>query len=281
MHWIKWIPFTLSTKLWRLAMEMLMAPCATSPSFSRANPTPPAPLRAVQTTCPGAPPQLTTAETRNTASAQVNVSLTIYSPGKCWEVKGHHFCFCVRLTFFTCSSLPLILILTVLYTFGGNANGSPCVFPFVFLGEEYDSCTAEGRSDGYRWCATTSNYDNDMKFGFCPSRGEWQEGQSIYNVLSAVTTAFCSYTWLLHFFVYPDTAVIGGNSEGEPCHFPFVFLGKEYDSCTSEGRGDGKLWCGTTESYDEDKKWGFCPDKGEYSNIIRKEILWVSIYTSP
>lgn len=117
----------------------------------------------------------------------------------------------------------------LLYTFGGNANESPCVFPFIFLGEEYDSCTTEGRSDGYRWCATTSNFDNDKAYGFCPSR---------------------------------DTAVIGGNSEGEPCVFPFVFLGKQYDSCTSEGRSDGKLWCGTTDNYDEDKKWGLCPDQG-------------------
>uniref|UniRef100_A0A4W6CP99 Matrix metalloproteinase-9 n=1 Tax=Lates calcarifer TaxID=8187 RepID=A0A4W6CP99_LATCA len=117
----------------------------------------------------------------------------------------------------------------LLYTFGGNADGAKCVFPFVFLEEEYDSCTTEGRNDGYRWCATTDNFDQDKKFGFCPSR---------------------------------DTAVIGGNSEGEPCHFPFVFLGKEYNSCTSEGRGDGKLWCSTTDNYDEDKKWGFCPDQG-------------------
>uniref|UniRef100_A0A7N8XJY7 Matrix metalloproteinase-9 n=1 Tax=Mastacembelus armatus TaxID=205130 RepID=A0A7N8XJY7_9TELE len=117
----------------------------------------------------------------------------------------------------------------LLYTFGGNADGAECVFPFIFLGQEYDSCTTEGRSDGYRWCATTNNFDNDKKYGFCPSR---------------------------------DTAVIGGNSEGEPCHFPFVFLGKKYNSCTSEGRGDGKLWCSTTASYDEDTKWGFCPDKG-------------------
>ncbi|KAM4610027.1 matrix metalloproteinase-9 [Polymixia lowei] len=117
----------------------------------------------------------------------------------------------------------------LLYTFGGNANGAQCVFPFVFLGETYDGCTTEGRNDGYRWCSTTNNFDTDKKFGFCPSQ---------------------------------DTAVIGGNSEGEPCHFPFKFLGKTYDSCTSEGRGDGKLWCSTTDDYDEDKKWGFCPDQG-------------------
>uniref|UniRef100_A0AAZ3P1W0 Fibronectin type-II domain-containing protein n=1 Tax=Oncorhynchus tshawytscha TaxID=74940 RepID=A0AAZ3P1W0_ONCTS len=117
----------------------------------------------------------------------------------------------------------------LLYTFDGNSNGKACVFPFVFLGETYEGCTTEGRSDGYRWCSTTDNFDKDKKFGFCPNR---------------------------------DTAVIGGNSEGEPCHFPFVFLGNQYDSCTSEGRGDGRLWCATTSNFDADTKWGFCQDRG-------------------
>lgn len=117
----------------------------------------------------------------------------------------------------------------LLFTFDGNSNEAPCVFPFVFQGVKYDSCTTDGRNDGYRWCATTANFDTDTMYGFCPNR---------------------------------DTAVIGGNSEGEPCQFPFIFLEKTYTSCTSEGRSDGKLWCGTTSNYDTDKKWGFCPDKG-------------------
>ncbi|XP_016520804.1 matrix metalloproteinase-9-like [Poecilia formosa] len=117
----------------------------------------------------------------------------------------------------------------LLFTFDGNANGARCVYPFIFHGRMYKSCTTDGRIDGKRWCATTSNYDTDKRFGFCPKR---------------------------------DTAVIGGNSEGDACHFPFVFQGKEYHSCTSEGRTDGKLWCGTTDSYDRDQKFGFCPNDG-------------------
>ena len=72
---IKLICFIYSTKLWRLATGMQMVPCATSHTLSRASPTPPAPLMAAQTTCHGAPPQLISAETKNMASAQVNVSL--------------------------------------------------------------------------------------------------------------------------------------------------------------------------------------------------------------
>ncbi|XP_063003578.1 matrix metalloproteinase-9 [Elgaria multicarinata webbii] len=117
----------------------------------------------------------------------------------------------------------------LLFTYGGNGDGEKCAFPFVFSGKSYDACTTEGRDDGYRWCATTENFDRDKKYGFCPNR---------------------------------DTAVIGGNSQGEPCAFPFTFLGQTYSTCTSEGRQDGRLWCATTSNYDEDKKWGLCPDKG-------------------
>lgn len=57
-------------------------------------------------------------------------------------------------------------------------------------------------------------------------------------------------------------STVGGNSEGAPCVFPFTFLGNKYESCTSAGRNDGKVWCATTTNYDDDRKWGFCPDQG-------------------
>lgn len=64
-----------------------------------------------------------------------------------------------------------LLLFTVLFTLGGNAEGAACKFPFTFQGEKYDGCTTAGRDDGYRWCATTENYDADKTYGFCPETG--------------------------------------------------------------------------------------------------------------
>uniref|UniRef100_A0A673ND99 Protein sel-1 homolog 1 n=1 Tax=Sinocyclocheilus rhinocerous TaxID=307959 RepID=A0A673ND99_9TELE len=60
----------------------------------------------------------------------------------------------------------------------------------------------------------------------------------------------------LVFIIVP--VAIGGTASGEPCVFPFLFQEKEYMECTTEGRGDGRLWCATTYNYNTDKKWGFC-----------------------
>lgn len=52
-----------------------------------------------------------------------------------------------------------------------------------------------------------------------------------------------------------------GNAEGALCYFPFSFEGKQYSTCTTEGRSDNLPWCATTADYGRDKKFGFCPSE--------------------
>ncbi|KAJ8344765.1 hypothetical protein SKAU_G00289580 [Synaphobranchus kaupii] len=60
---------------------------------------------------------------------------------------------------------------------------------------------------------------------------------------------------------HSETYTIQGNSNGRPCHFPFLYDEHWFHDCTSIGREDGHLWCATTLDYGEDERWGFCPVK--------------------
>ena len=105
---------------------------------------------------------------------------------------------------------------------------------FQFLGKQYDKCTADGRDDGYMWCSPDADFDKDKRYGFCPRE---------------------------------SGATSGGNAGGEPCVFPFVFLGNTYNGCTTQGRTDNLLWCSTTANYDQDKKYGFCKGQGFMEHV--------------
>jgi len=50
-------------------------------------------------------------------------------------------------------------------TVGGTGNGARCVFPFTYEEVTYNGCTDMNHDKP--WCATTSNYGQDGKWGEC------------------------------------------------------------------------------------------------------------------
>ena len=50
-------------------------------------------------------------------------------------------------------------------TYGGNAGGASCVFPFFYEGFIFGTCTKQDHDR--LWCATTRYYDEDKLWGNC------------------------------------------------------------------------------------------------------------------
>ena len=53
-------------------------------------------------------------------------------------------------------------------------EGEVCAFPFTLMKKSYTDCTKDGRTDGRLWCATTSDYDTDKKWGFCSTGDDFR-----------------------------------------------------------------------------------------------------------
>ncbi|XP_015278211.1 PREDICTED: epididymal sperm-binding protein 1-like [Gekko japonicus] len=51
--------------------------------------------------------------------------------------------------------------------YGGNSGGQACVFPYVYKGRTYYTCTNEDAETGNFWCATMGSHDRDAKWSYC------------------------------------------------------------------------------------------------------------------
>ncbi|XP_013399870.1 uncharacterized protein LOC106166018 [Lingula anatina] len=73
-------------------------------------------------------------------------------------------------------------------TFGGNSEGMACVLPFIYQDTVYHSCITVNHNQP--WCATTTNYDLDGRWGNClvltSSYGEWKEADCSGNDIGTV-----------------------------------------------------------------------------------------------
>ncbi|RXN22317.1 secretory phospholipase A2 receptor-like protein [Labeo rohita] len=54
-----------------------------------------------------------------------------------------------------------------MHTSGGNSNGAPCEFPFLYNGTWHHNCLPDIGDKTLDWCSTTANYDQDEKWGNC------------------------------------------------------------------------------------------------------------------
>ncbi|KAM9441427.1 macrophage mannose receptor 1-like [Clarias gariepinus] len=58
-----------------------------------------------------------------------------------------------------------------IFTIDGNALGAPCEFPFKYGGHWYAECIYDWGHLGLRfWCATVTDYNQYVKWGFCPTK---------------------------------------------------------------------------------------------------------------
>ncbi|XP_078351706.1 uncharacterized protein LOC144636384 [Oculina patagonica] len=148
---------------------------------------------------------------------------------------------------------------SVVYTLTGNDNHAPCVFPFIYDGMKYTECTYKDCKHNKPWCATTSNYDKDKKWGHCQTDsdvtdcmdrhsrcGQWaRDGECIVN--APYMCENCPRSCGL--------CTRGGNGRGGACKFPFFYKNRFVYNCMPFNK---KTWCATSTNYNKDKRWGYC-----------------------
>merc|ERR1712141_391888 len=90
-----------------------------------------------------------------------------------FEYKGKTYTYCPNVDWYEpwCATVPNYgkngkkwgLCRSTIRTHGGNANYVDCVFPFIYRGKTYNTCTKKNANK--YWCATVKNYNKDGKMG--------------------------------------------------------------------------------------------------------------------
>lgn len=135
------------------------------------------------------------------------------------------FTFATNLMLMASIMLPIIASKECIRT----VKGHTCIFPFIYSGKQFNSCTIEGGYDS--WCAFQKNRKGEMThWDYC--KGSCKKCET--------------------------------KDEHGPCKFPFTFEGKIYDLCTLDPDDKFKPWCAyQTDSDLAMTKWAYCKTDGK------------------
>lgn len=64
-------------------------------------------------------------------------------------------------------SLFISCACAVVHTTRGNSAGAPCEFPFRYNNSWHHGCIPDAQVPKMSWCATTSDFDYEQKWGHC------------------------------------------------------------------------------------------------------------------
>ena len=78
----------------------------------------------------------------------------------------------------------------------------------------------------------------------------WADEQDVQYVIEIKTG-------LIAIFFHVSVRTRNGNGGGALCRFPFKYQGRQVSGCISGGISQNP-WCGTTDNFDADGKYGEC-----------------------
>nr|XP_040566435.1 72 kDa type IV collagenase-like [Lepeophtheirus salmonis] len=151
-------------------------------------------------------------------------------------------------------SLSLILAIQAVLSAGQSCpttDGRNCLFPFKYIGIEYDGCTTVDYGTT-AWCATSvdSITGATIEYGDCTSSCK---------MASTASTNGCKST------------------SGVACKFPFGYNGEMFTQCTNADFGD-TFWCAVSVNGNGDVQgYGTCSaDCPRYSTISADKCATIS-----
>jgi len=115
-----------------------------------------------------------------------------------------------------------------------DKEDKPCVFPFIYKGETYQSCTKVDHHDW--WCSVSTDTTGHL------ITGQWGHCNSACPKTKDQIAGLCLT-----------------DKEDKPCVFPFIYKGETYQSCTKVDHDD--WWCSIstdTTGHHITGQWGHC-----------------------